>query len=162
MKPWPFHLFRAFDWRSSWNINGDVAILKSWPTFWPGDVINDVNTMIPLYRTFNYDRFVRFLVTMKNVLISFIKEYRGPTLRSQDVINDAMTSSPWKYFFGMIWVDHFIFEVKLKLCLIFQIFQNGRHFEVAAFFLPEVIQEIEYSSKIAISISNILSFWSTL
>ena len=29
-------------------------------------------------------------------------------------------------------------------------------------FLPEVIPEVEYARKIAISISNILSFWSTL
>ena len=29
-------------------------------------------------------------------------------------------------------------------------------------FLPEVIAEVEYTRKIAISISNILSFWSTL
>ena len=29
-------------------------------------------------------------------------------------------------------------------------------------FLPEVIPEVEYTRKIAISISNILSFWSML
>ena len=29
-------------------------------------------------------------------------------------------------------------------------------------FLPEVIPEIEYTRKMAISISDILSFWSTL
>ena len=29
-------------------------------------------------------------------------------------------------------------------------------------FLPEVIPEVEYTRKIAISISDILSFWSTL
>ena len=29
-------------------------------------------------------------------------------------------------------------------------------------FLPEVTQEVEYTKKIAISISDILSFWSTL
>ena len=54
-------------------------------------------------------------------------------------------------------------EVKLKMCLIFQNFQNGRHFEVATnFILPDVIQEFEYTSKIAMSIPDILSFWSTL
>ena len=44
-----------------------------------------------------------------------------------------MTSS-WKSFFGIIWDDNFISEVKLKLCLIFQNFQNGRHFELATNF----------------------------
>ena len=29
-------------------------------------------------------------------------------------------------------------------------------------FLPEVIPEVEYTSKIAMGISDILSFWSTL
>ena len=29
-------------------------------------------------------------------------------------------------------------------------------------FLPEVIPEVEYTRKIAISISDILNFWSTL
>ena len=29
-------------------------------------------------------------------------------------------------------------------------------------FLPEVIPEVEYTRKIAMSISDILSFWSTL
>ena len=41
-------------------------------------------------------------------------------------------------------------------------FQNGRHFQVATTFLPDVIPEVEYTSKIAMSISDILSFWSTL
>ena len=45
-----------------------------------------------------------------------------------------MTSSLWKYFFCIIWDDLFISEVKLKLCLIFQNFQNGRHFELATKF----------------------------
>ena len=53
-------------------------------------------------------------------------------------------------------------EVKLKLCLIFQNFQNGRHFQLATIFLQEVILEVEYTRKIAISISDIFSFWSTL
>ena len=33
-----------------------------------------------------------------------------------------------------MWDDLFISEVKLKLCLIFQNFQNGHHFEVATNF----------------------------
>ena len=36
-----------------------------------------------------------------------------------------------KNFFGIIWDDLFISEVKLKLCLIFQNFQSGRHSELA-------------------------------
>ena len=56
----------------------------------------------------------------------------------------------------------FISEVKLKVRLIFQNFQNDRHFELATNFLPEVIPEVEYTRDMAISISDILSFWSTL
>ena len=89
---------------------------KPLPTLWPGDVIDDVmntdlykyshNPVIPMYGKFNDDICVRFLVIMKYVLISFIKEYSAPTLRPP------------------------ISNVKLNLCLIFKKFQNGRHFEV--------------------------------
>ena len=77
-------------------------------------------------------------------------------------VTSLMTSSSWKYFFGIIRDDLFISEFKLKLCLIFQNNLNGRHFELAKFFLPEVIPEVECARKIAMSISDILSFWSTL
>ena len=44
-----------------------------------------------MHRKFNDDIFARFLVIMKNVVISFIKEYRGPTLRPPcDVIDDVI------------------------------------------------------------------------
>ena len=87
------------------------------------------NFMIPKHRKFNDDIFARFLIIMKNVVISLIKEYRGPTLRPPcDVIDDVIIM---KYLFSIIWDDYFIFEVKLKLCLIFQNFQNVRHFELA-------------------------------
>ena len=73
-----------------------------------------------------------FLVIMKNVVISFIEEYLGPNWG--DPVASSMTSSSWQHFFGIIWDDLFICEVKLKLCLIFQIFRNGRHFELATNF----------------------------
>ena len=101
---------------------------------WPGDVINDVmnmylhkcshNLTIPMHRKFCDDIFACFLVIMKNIVIWFIMEYRG----------HPMTSSSWKYFLGKIWDDLFISEVRLKLCWIFQNFQNGRHFELATNF----------------------------
>ena len=50
-------------------------------------------------------------------------------------VTSSMTSSPLKkIFLGIIWDDRIIWEVRLKLCLIFQIFQNGRHFELATNF----------------------------
>ena len=89
--------------------------------------------MIPMHRKFNDDIFARFLVIMKNVVISFIKEYRGPTLRPPcDAIDDVIIMKI--LFFCIIWDDLFISEVKLKLRLIFQNFQNGRHFELATNF----------------------------
>ena len=62
----------------------------------------------------------------------------------------------------MTWDDLLISEVKSNLCLIFQIIQIGRFFEIATNFLQEVIPEVEYISQIAMNISEILSFWSTL
>ena len=48
--------------------------------------------MIPMCRKFNDDIFDRFLVIGKNVLISFIKKCRGPTLRPPcDIIDDVIT-----------------------------------------------------------------------
>ena len=97
-----------------------------------------------------------FSVIIKNVVISFIKKYRRPTLRPPcDVIDDVITM---QIFVGIIWDDLYISEVKLKLCLIFQNFQNSRHFELIKTFLPEMMPEVEYTRKIAISISDILSF----
>ena len=44
-----------------------------------------------MHRKFNDDIFAPSLVIMKNVVISYIKEYRGPTLRPPyDVIDDVI------------------------------------------------------------------------
>ena len=75
------------------------------------------NLMIPMHWKFNDDIFACFSVIMKNV-ISFIKEYRGPTLRPPcDVIDGVIIMK--NPFFGKILDNLFIYEVKLKLCLIF-------------------------------------------
>ena len=88
------------------------------------------NLMIHMHRKFNGDIFARCLVIMKNDIISFIKEYRGPTLRPPcDVTDDVIIMKI--LFFGIIWDDLFISEVKLKLCLLFQ---NGHYFELATNF----------------------------
>ena len=47
--------------------------------------------MMLRHRKFNDDIFARFLVIMKNVVISFIKEYRGPTFRPPwDIIDEVI------------------------------------------------------------------------
>ena len=123
----------------------EIYDFKIWHILWPGDVINEVrniylyncsyNLMIHMHRKFNYDIFSRCLV-MQNVVMSYIKEYRVPTLRPPcDVIDDVIIMKI--LFFGIIWDDLFISEVKLKLWLIFQNFQNGRHFEFATNFFNE-------------------------
>ena len=91
------------------------------------------NLMIHMHRKFYDDIFARCIVIMKNAIISFIKEYSGPTLRPPcDVIDDVIIMKI--LFFGIIWDDLFISEGKLKLCLIFQNFQNGHYFELATNF----------------------------
>ena len=91
------------------------------------------NLMILMQRKFNDDIFAQFLAIMKNVAISFIKEYIGPNSRPPcDVIDDVIIVK--NTFFGIIWDDLFISEVKLKLCLIFRNFKNCRHFELATNF----------------------------
>ena len=49
-------------------------------------------------------------------------------------MTSSMTSSPWNILCGTIWEGLFTSEGKLQLCLIFQTFQNGRHFQVATNF----------------------------
>ena len=72
------------------------------------------NLMIHMHKKFNDDILARCLVIMKNAIISFIKEYRGATLRPPcDVIDDVITIKI--LFFGIILDDLFISEVKLKL-----------------------------------------------
>ena len=74
-----------------------------------------------MHRKFSDDIFALCLVIMKNVFISYIKEYRGPTLRPPcDVIDDVIIMK--NDIFCIIWDDLFISEVKLKLFLIFQNF----------------------------------------
>ena len=79
----------------------EIYQFQIWPILWPGDVINDVmnihlcncshNLMIHMHRKFNDAIFARFLVIMKNVVISYIKEYRGPNLMPPcDVIDDVI------------------------------------------------------------------------
>ena len=80
-----------------------------------------------MHRMFNDDIFARFLVIKKNVVNSFIKEYRGPTFMSPcDVIGDVIIMK--NNFYGIIWGDLFKSEVKLKLSLVFQNFENVHHF----------------------------------
>ena len=81
-----------------------------------------------MHRKFNDDIFDRCLVIMKNVVISFIKEYRGLTLRpSCDVI--IMKNIIWHNL-----ERYFHIRGQLKLHLIFENFQIGRHFELATNF----------------------------
>ena len=67
-----------------------------------------------------------------------------------------------KYFLGIIWDELLIYEVKLKVCLMFKIFKLAVILRSWQTFLPEVIPEVEYASKIVMSISDILSLWSML
>ena len=86
-----------------------------------------------MQRKFNDEIFARCLVIMKNAVISYIKEYRGPTLRPPcDFIDDVIIMKI--LFWGIIWDNLFISKVKLKLSLIFQNFQNGHYFELVTNF----------------------------
>ena len=61
--------------------------------------------MVPMHRKFD-NIFARFLVIMEIVIISFIKEYRGPTLRQPcDVKDDVIIM---ENICGIIWDDRFI------------------------------------------------------
>ena len=57
--------------------------------------------MILMQRKFNDDIFARFLVIMKFVAISFIKEYIGPnSMPPCDVIDDVIIMKIFFFFFA--------------------------------------------------------------
>ena len=134
--PWVFPIFWTFDWRSTSNIDGDISIKNlTYFVTYVNDVMNtrlhkcSHNLLVHMHRKFDYDIFACFSVIMKNVML-FIKDYRGPTFRPPcDVVGDVIIMK--NTFYGIIWDNLFISEVKLKLRLIFQNFQNVRHFELA-------------------------------
>ena len=77
---------------------------------------------------FEDDIFGRSSVFMKNVILSFIKEYRETTLRS---LCDVITM---KIFFlhNLGWSFHCWCQIEAVFYI--WTFQNGRHFEVAKIF----------------------------
>ena len=122
---------------------------------------NSHNPMISMYRNYNDDISIRFSVIMKNDLISFIKEYRGPTLRPPyDVMDDVITRKV------LFW--HNLgrsFHIRGQIEAVFNILTFSKwplFWARDKLFLPEMIQEVEYAIKIAMSISDLLSSWSTL
>ena len=170
---WPlaFPTFWVFVRCSSTNIDGDLSVSKfdllcglvtSSTTSWICIYINKV--IISWYlctRSLMMISLLSFLVIMKNVVISFIKEYRGLTLRPPgDVIDDVIFTK--KLFWHNLGRSCHIWG---QIETVFNIskFSKRSHFELATnFFLPEVITEVEYTRKMAISISDILGFCSML
>ena len=113
-----------------------------------------------MHKKFDDDIFSRVLVIMKNV-ISYIKEYRGLTLRPPcDVIYDVIIMKI------LFW--HNLgrsFHIWGQIEAVFDIAKFLRWPPFWArdkLFLQEVIPEVEYTREIAMRISDILSFWSTL
>ena len=61
--------------------------------------------MIPMHKKFIDDIFARFLVIKKNVVISFIKEYKGPNLIEATLWRHRWRHHQEKTFWGIIWDD---------------------------------------------------------
>ena len=87
-----------------------------------------------MHRKLSDDIFARFLAIMKHVVISFIKEYRGPTLRPPcDVIDDVIMKNTFFHTWGQIKA---VFNISK--------FSKWPSFWARdKLFLPEVIPEIE-------------------
>ena len=85
-------------------------------------------------------------------------EYRGKLWGHP--VTSSMMSSPWeKSFLGIIWDVFFIYLRSNWSCVwYFKISKMDAILSSRQTFLPEV----EYTRKMAINISDILSFWSTL
>ena len=74
-------------------------------------------------------------------------------------MTSLMMSSPWKRFFGIIWDDLFISEVKLKLWLIHQNFQNGRHFELAKNFYRKLYRKLNIPLYYFQNLTYFVTWW---
>ena len=149
----------------------NISKFSKWPTFWARDEL----FYRKLYRKWNRpDSYPLIFPTFRALDRRSSSNSDGDiSLSKFDLLCDLMTSSMTSWicvYVNVVKISWYlctgslmmISEVKLKLCLIFQNFQNGRHFELATNFLPEDIPEVENTRNIAISISDILSFWSTL
>ena len=110
-----------------------------------------------MHKKFRDDIFAYFSVIMKNVVISFIKEYRGPSLRPPcDVIDEVIIM---KILFLAKYGTIFSYLRSDWSCVkYFKIFKMSAILSSRQTFLPEV----EHTRKIAMSIFGILSFWSML
>ena len=116
---------------------------KIWFIWLPGDVINDVMSiylyncshklMIPMHRKFDDDIFAHFLVIMKKCCYFIYKGKERADFEATLWCHRCRHHHE-NTFFDIIWGDLFISEVKLKLCLIFQNFQNSRHCDLATNF----------------------------
>ena len=73
----------------------------------------------------------RFIVIVKNVVISFKHEYKRLNLTLRCDVTDDVTSVK-HYFSGIICNGLLGYDIKMSLSKIFRNFQNGRHFEVRA------------------------------
>ena len=75
----------------------------------------------------------RFMIIVKNVVISFKHEYRRLNLTLRCDVTEDVTSV--KHTLSVtICNDLLGYDVKMNLSKIFRNFQNGRHFEVRAIF----------------------------
>ena len=114
-----------------------------------------------MHRKFCDDIFACFVVIIKNVVISFIKEYRGPTLRPPcDVIDDVIIMKI--LFLAKFGTIFSYLRSDWSYVKYLKIFKMAAILSSRQTFLPEIIPEVEYTRKIAMSISDILSFWSML
>ena len=95
-----------------------------------------------MHRKFNDDIFARYLVIMKNVIISFIKEYRGTTLRPPcDIIDDVIIM---KILFLALFGTIFSYLRSNWSCVeYFKIFKMAAILRSRQTILPEDIPEFE-------------------
>ena len=102
--------------------------------------------MIPMHKKFNDDIFAQFLVIMKNVVISFIKEYRGLTLRPpSDVIDDVIFMK--KLFWHNLWRS---FHIWGQIEAVFNISKISKrpHFELATnFFYRKLYRKLNIPER---------------
>ena len=166
-----FPTFWAFDRCSNSNIDGDISILKF-------DLLCDLVTspmtswicihtnvlIISRYLCTGSLMMISllvFLLSWKMLLFHLWRNIKG-RLWGQPV-TPSMASSSWKIFFwhNLVWS----FQIWGQIEAVFDISKFSKWPPFWArdkLFLLKAIPVVEYTRKIAISISDILSFWSTL
>ena len=141
--PWLFAIFWAFDRNDNSKIDGAVAVQK-FDLFCNLMTSSMISSILFYIAIITISWYIYTLSLIRDFCSFFSYHEKCFLFHLQKNIEGLFKVNFWRHqlrhhyeilSYGLIWDDLFIPDVKLKLCLTFWHFQNGRHFGVATKFL---------------------------